>query len=117
MFTKMNGGGSGEVVKYKTAQTGNKTFNITSDFPNYSSLTANNFLVVTTGDARNVKYESSAAQRNFGGIFHAPIIAYDNSTGILTITGPNLYAGGDDEGWTYANPAPQYDVYVAENIS
>ena len=116
---KINGTGSGNIVKYKQSlQNGTtvKTYDIKNDFPNYANLTANNFFVVTieTLNKQNISHENSDPLRgNFGGWRAPEVITYNSTTGTLTIKGPCLHAGTSLTAYGgYKDYALKYDLYV-----
>lgn len=118
------------IANIATAKSGTQTFNIKSLYPDdYTKFTANDFYVVATGasatsSSANVGKTSAGASHT--GVGNNTITkSYNNSTGVLTVTAPDvsistpttgIYPYSDD-GYTYvrgyATVKFVYSVYIA----
>jgi hypothetical protein len=96
----------------------NTQIDVKPSYTDYSSLTANNFLVVETSaksaEATTYGYAGSGRTTYFTGSYSLPIKSYNSTSGILTITPSQVTgSGGDHGGQNYSSSAYiTCDVYL-----
>ena len=109
-----SGGSSLTVIKYKeniyTSDTYSYNYDIRNDFPNYASLTTDNFIVADVGSNGMVKNPGGSPPGYWGAIFYPASFTYNSSTGILAIQTPKVYGGCTEEGYSYS--PVEFDVYI-----
>lgn len=113
-----NSDSSGDsAILYRSNVSQNLSVNISSDFPNYADFTLDNFIIEIIPRSNNYRLFANSGDSAKGSIntkFYQAVVAYDATTGALTVTRPygTYYSGSAYQGTQYF----PYNVYIAPII-